>query len=154
MDATFYFSFHEPNCPEDEEPLERHLGFYVTNLRPWDEIEDDIEQFEEQIKRKYGMDGLLISYGTVVNAFGYESYEVEVDQQDELMEQWRKDFLRMSPECVVSDVFALTIDQIMMPSAHILQHAKDEHEQQQAQKLHDTLTTHVSVSPSAARKKI
>lgn len=155
MDAVFYFSFYEPDHG-DNEPTVRHLSFYITHAnRPWNEVENDMYEFEEQFEQKYGMHNWLRSPSNGIDLFRYESYEVKEHQHDELMERWRQAFLRLSPGCAVSEVFALGIDDTKMSSAHIFQYVKDTFEQQQAQQLRDTLAAHIITPAStAAAKKI
>lgn len=145
MDAVFYFLFHEQDFGSNE-PNDRHLAFYLTNLnRPWSEIENDVYEYEDQLEMKYGVHNWL-GYGA--NVLGYSSYEVEAHHYDELMQQWRQSFLSMSPGCVVSDVFVLDINQKTLEPAEIFQNTKDAYEQQQAQIMRDTLNTHISVVKS------
>lgn len=154
MDAVFYFLFHEQDFGSNE-PNDRHLAFYLTNLnRPWSEIENDVYEYEEQLEMKYGVHNWLGYSGGGANVLGYSSYEVEAHHYDELMQQWRQSFLSMSPGCVVSDVFALAINRKTLEPTEIFQHTKDAYEQQQAQLLRDRLNANITISasPTAAKK--
>ena len=153
MDAAFYFSFYEPDVG-DNEPAVRHLGFYVSHMRPWKEIPEEVYACGEVLGRRYGEHNFLIDPDSGINVFGYESYEVDTLHHDELMEKWRQEFLRISPKCVIGAVLDLEIDPAAKPLENF-QYIKDTHEHQQAQRLRDTLTAHITTSAStAAVKKI
>lgn len=154
MDAVFYFSFHEPD-KGDNEPNVRHLGFCVGNAtRPWNVIAEGVYECEDQLERTYGLHSWMNGPSNSVNLFGYESYEVKEHHHDELMEQWRQAFLRISPGCVVSGVLDLDLNAMGTAPSKIVQHAKDLYEQQQAELLRETLNTHVSTGRSTAAKKM
>lgn len=153
MDAVFYFSFYETDNGNNE-PSVRHLGFCIGNVtRPWNEIAEDVYECEDQLERTYGLHSWMNAPHGGTNIFGYQSYEVKAAHHDELMEQWRQAFLRISPGCVVSGVLDLDLNAVGAPSK-IVQHAKDLYEHQQAQQLRETLNTHVSTGRSTALKKI
>lgn len=156
MDAVFYFLFHEQDFGSNE-PKDRQLAFYLTNLnRPWSEIENDVYGCEDQLEMKYGMHNWLgyswLGYsGGEANVLGYSSYEVKEHHHNELMEKWRQAFVGICPDCEISAVYELPHDAIN--DAEILQFTKAAHEHTQAQKMRDTLTTHVSARGSAAQQK-
>ena len=154
MDAVFYFSFYEPD-KGDNEPSVRHLGFCIGNAtRPWNEIAEGVYECEDQLEQTYGAHNWMNGPSNGVNLFGYESYEVNAAHHDELMEQWRQAFLRISPGCVVSGVLDLDLNAVGAAPSKIVQHAKDLYEQQQAELLRDTLSTNITTSafPAAVKK--
>lgn len=153
MDAVFYFTFYESDTG-DNPPVARHVGFCVNCMRPWTEIAEEVYECEEELGRRYGANNFLIDPYSGHNMFGYESYDVDALHHDELIEQWRQEFLRISPQCVVGAVVTLEIDPQAAKPLEIFQHIHDLHDQQQAQLLRATLTAHITIcaSPTATRK--
>lgn len=146
MDAVFYFSFYEPDIG-DNKPVARDLGFCVGHLtRPWPEITRGVYECEDQLGRIYGRHNWLVGATGEINVFEYESYEVKACHHDELMELWRRDFLRMNPGCVVGEVFTLDLTGRRTTPSKIFQYAKDTHEQQQ---LRATLNAHITTPASS-----
>lgn len=152
MDAVFYFSFYiDDNC-DDDEPITRTLGFYVSNIRkPWSELEEDLSDVASELELEYGVH----NWGTSpsgVNAIGYNSYEVEEERFDELMEVWRQAFVEHAPGCAVSEVFDVP-NLENMNDAQILEATKHAHEHQQAERQRDTLNTQIRGSGFVAPSK-
>ena len=152
MDAVFYFSFYiDDNC-DDDEPITRTLGFYVSNIRkPWSELEEDLSDVASELELEYGVH----DWGTApsgVNAIGYNSGEVEEERCDELMELWRQAFVEHAPGCVVSAVFDVP-NLENMNDAQILEATKHAHEQQQAEIMRTTLDNHVGNVASVGSPK-
>lgn len=152
MDAVFYFSFYiDDNC-DDDEPITRTLGFYVSNIRkPWSELEEDLSDVASELELEYGVH----NWGTApsgVNAIGYNSYEVEEERCDELMEVWRQAFVEHAPGCVVSAVYEVP-NRDDMNDADILEFTKNAHEQFLAEVQRDTLNTQIRGSGSVAPSK-
>lgn len=153
MDAAFYFSFYE----KDNEPTVRHLGFCIGNVTwPWSEIAEDVYECEDHLERTYGpLHSWITGPSHGVNLFGYELYELNAHHHDELIEQLRKVFLRISPSCVVSEVLALDINTRTANPSEIFQHTKNMYEQQQAEQARATLKAHIHTrAPPAAAKKM
>lgn len=147
MDAVFYFHFYDHN--NDFTPT-RSLAFYATNISTtWEQLDETIAYCAEDMYIKYGEHCGLIS--TRSSAIGYMSSEIEgVETQNHLMDVWREIFAQRIPGCVVGEVFDVTD---VANDAQIFEHTKQAHEQQQAQLLRDTLTTHVTGNGSSVPSK-
>lgn len=153
MDAVFYFSFYTDNdCDDNDESIPRALGFYVSNIRkPWSELEEDLADVASELELEYGVHDWGSS-PSGVNAIGYNSYEVEEERCDELMEVWRQAFLEHAPDCVVSAVYEVpNMDD--MNDAEILQFTKNAHEQVLAELQRDTLNEHIKPTQSLSSPK-
>jgi len=158
MDAVFYFSFYidkeieTDDETDDESENTRALAFYVSNIsKPWSELEDDLADVASELELEYGVHDWGSS-PSGVNAMGYNSYEVEEERCDELMEVWRQAFAEHAPGCVVSNVFEVpNMDD--MNDAEILQFTQSAHEQVLAEQQRGVLTAHVATSASSAASK-
>ena len=152
MDAVFYFTFYTDNEMDDddteedaEETTAHSLAFYISNIaRPWNELEEELADAVSELELEYGTHDWSTSPAGV-NAIGYYSSEVEASQRDELMEIYRQEFSKHSPNCVVSEVFEVpNMDQ--MNDAEILQFIKNELQRA-------TLNEHVTAAQSPASPK-
>lgn len=150
MDAVFYFTFYTANDNEmddddTEEDTSRSLAFYVSNIvRPWTELEEEIADAVSELELEYGTHDWNTSPAGV-NAIGYYSSEVEASRCDELMDIYRQEFSKHSPNCVVSAVFEVpNMDE--MNDAEILQFIKNGLQRA-------TLNEHVTAAQSPASPK-
>lgn len=152
MDAVFYFSFYNDANGDDDEPTTRFLAFYISNIRkPWGELEEDLADVASELELEYGVHDWGSS-PSGVNAIGYNSYEVEEERCDELMEVWRQAFLEHAPDCVVSNVVEVpNMDD--MNDAEILRFTKNAHEHFLAEQQRGVLNAHVAPSASSAASK-
>lgn len=158
MGAIFYFTFYTDNDNEmddddTEETTSRSLAFYVSNIvRPWNELEEDLADAVSELELEYGTHDWSTSPAGV-NAVGYYSSEVDVSQHGELMEIYRQEFLKHSPNCVVSAVFEVP-NMDNMNDAEILQFTQNAHEQMLAQQQHAVLTENITTPASSVSKKM
>jgi len=155
MDAVFYFTFYTNNdnemddddTEEDaEETTSRSLAFSVSNIaRPWNELEEELADAVSELELEYGTHDWSTSPAGV-NAMGYYSVEVEASRCDELMEIYRQEFLKHSPNCVVSAVLEVpNMDE--MNDADILQFIQNA-------LLRDKLNADMPTPSTASSKKM
>jgi hypothetical protein len=149
MDAVFYSIFFDYDKNQNQY-ISRSLAFYITDiLMPWAELRNGIGAWERTLQESYGdHDWFMPCSG--LDSIGFSSYDVDANHCDQLIQAWREVFVIESPGCVVSNVIEINET---MSIIEIFEATKAAHEQQQAQKMRDTLTPHVSAKGSAAQQK-
>lgn len=155
MDAVFYFTFYTDNEMDDdtEEDTFRSLAFYVSHIaRPWNELEEELADATSELELEYGTHDWSTSPAGV-NAVGYYSSEVEASRCDELMEIYRQEFAKHSPNCVVSEVFEVP-DMDKLNDAEILQFAQNAHEHMVAKQQRAVLNENITTPTSSVSKKM
>ena len=140
MDAVFYFHFHEHN----HNTPTHSLAFYV-NTTEW--TVDFMEGFVQgSMAAQYGVHCNVMYKKT--NIIGFRSWGIPSNQCQHVMEQWRQTFSQQF-SWGVSGVFDVT----HVKHDQMFSHVKQAHEQQQAQLLRATLTTHITAPNTVAPSK-
>ena len=147
MDVILYLQFIHPR----QEVSTRALSLYVTNSGTmWGQLNADVLSSTTNVSAQYGEFRPIMSSSrmSIISCMSLEIHDVQT--QDQCMQMWRETVMQKIPGCVISDVVDVTD---ACGFAEICEHTHRTHEQQQAECLRTTLTTHVTAPASVAPSK-
>lgn len=147
MDVVVYVKFIHPR---QEVPL-RVLSLYATNINiNWSQLHTKFASATAHLSAQYGEIRPMLPPSNI-NMISYMSLGIhDVQTQDQCMQMWRAALMKKIPGCVVSEMLDVTDVRGLSQIYERTQHA---HEQQQAEKLRTTLTTHMTAPANVAPSK-
>lgn len=143
MDVVFnYYAYN------NDFTIRRSLAFYVANIinTTWGQLDEIMALCAEDVGVQYGEHYTLKSASGVHLISCYRSSDID-EQQDQMMDAWRRLFVNQFTDCVVGEVCDVTS---VRGGAQIYECTKYAYEQQQAQQLRDTLNDNITTSASTA----
>lgn len=147
MDVVFnYYAYN------NDLTIRRSLAFYVANVlnTSWGQLDEIMQLRAEDRGVQYGEHHTLQSASDIHLIRCYRSSDTD-EQQDQMMDVWRRVFANEFTKCVVGNVCDVTnVDGV----AQMYERTKNMYEQQQAEQLRDRLNANITISasPTAAKK--